>query len=83
MKNIWEELFLKKLAASVLAPQWAQLRRFAIDSKWKIRRYFIDFESRIHVQVMTSIRHGIFDVDSTFKTDQISMSFPRGFFDVF
>ena len=29
---------------------------------------------------MTSIRCGYFDVDSTFKIDEISMSSPRGFF---
>ena len=29
---------------------------------------------------MTSIRRGNFDVDSTFKIDEISMSSPRGFF---
>ena len=41
-----------------------------------------DFERRIHVEIMTSIRRGNFDMDSTFKLDEISMSSPRGFFDV-
>ena len=41
-----------------------------------------DFERWIHVEIMTSIRSGNFDMDSTFKLDEISMSSPRGFFDV-
>ena len=41
-----------------------------------------DFERRIHVEIMTSIRRGNFDMDSTFKIDEISMSFLRGIFDV-
>ena len=45
----------------------------------KIRRYFIDFERRIHVEIMTSIRRGKFDADSSFKIDEIWMSSPRGF----
>ena len=36
-----------------------------------------DFERRIHVEIMTSIRRGNFDMDSTFKLDEISMSSPR------
>ena len=52
------------------------------NSTWKVRRNDIDFERRIHVEIMTSIRRGIFDVDSTFKIDEISMSFPSRFFDV-
>ena len=50
------------------------------NSTWKVRENDIDFERRIHVEVMTSIRLGYFDVDSTFKIDEISMSSPRGFF---
>ena len=50
------------------------------NSTWKVRGNFIDFERRIHVEIMTSIRRGYFDVDSTFKIDEISMSSPRGFF---
>ena len=38
-------------------------------STWKIRQNFIDFERRIHVEIMTSIRRGNFEVDSTFKID--------------
>ena len=41
-----------------------------------------DFERRIHVEIMTSIRRGNFDMDSTFKIDEISMSFPLGFFNI-
>ena len=47
---------------------------------WKIRRNFIDFERRIHVEIMTPIRRGNFNVGSTFKIDKISMSSPHGFF---
>ena len=50
------------------------------NSSWKVRGNFIDFERRIHVEIMTSIRRGYFDVDLTFKIDEISMSSPRGFF---
>ena len=48
------------------------------NSTWKVRENDIDFERRIHVEVMTSIRLGYFDVDSTFKIDEISISSPRG-----
>ena len=41
-----------------------------------------DFERRIHVEIMTSIRRGNFDLDSTFKIDEITLSFPRGYFDI-
>ena len=44
---------------------------------------WLDFERRIHVEIMTSIRRGNFDVDSTFKIDEILMSSPRGFFYLF
>ena len=50
------------------------------NSTWKVRENYIDFERRIHVEIMTSIRRGYFDVDSTFKIDKISMSCPCGFF---
>ena len=50
------------------------------NSTWKVRRSYIDFERRIYVEIMTSIRHGNFDVDSTFKIDEISTSSLRGFF---
>ena len=50
------------------------------NSTWKVRRNYIDFERRIHVEIMTSIRRGNFDVDLTFKIDEISMSSLRGFF---
>ena len=41
---------------------------------------YIDFERRIHVEIMTSIQCGNFDVDSTFEIDKKTMSSPRGFF---
>ena len=47
---------------------------------WKVRGNYINFERRIYVEIMKSIRRGHFDVDSTFKIDEISMSSPRGFF---
>ena len=53
------------------------------NSTWKVRRNDINFEGRIHMEIMTSIRRGNFDVDSTFKIDEISMSSPRGFFSLF
>ena len=49
------------------------------NSTWKVCGNYIGFERRIHVEIMTSIRHGHFDVDSTFKIDEILMSSPRGF----
>ena len=49
------------------------------NSTWKVRGNYIDFERRIHVEIMTSIRHGHSDVDSTFKIDEILMSSSRGF----
>ena len=50
------------------------------NSTWKVRGNYIDFEWRIHVEIMTSIRRGYFNVDFTFEIDEISMSSPRGFF---
>ena len=50
------------------------------NSTWKVRGNYIDFEERIDVEIMTLMRRGNFDVDSTFKIDKISMSSQRGFF---
>ena len=50
------------------------------NSTWKVRGNYIDFERRMDKEIMTSIRRGYFDVDSTFKIDEISMGPPRGFF---
>ena len=47
-------------------------------SRWRNYRYFVDFESRIHVQVSTSNRCHNFDVDSRFKIDVISTNVPPG-----
>ena len=47
-------------------------------STWKTHRYFVDFESRIHVKISTSNRCHNFHVDSPFKIDVISTNFPRG-----
>ena len=38
------------------------------NSMWKVRRNYIDFERRIHVEIMTSIRRGNFDVNSISKS---------------
>ena len=51
------------------------------NSRCKVRWNYIHFERRIHVEIrFTSIRRGYFNVDSTFKIDEISMTSPRGFF---
>ena len=47
-------------------------------STWKTHRYFVDFESRIHVEISTSNRCHNFHVDSPFKIYVISTNFPRG-----
>ena len=47
-------------------------------STWRIHRYFVDFESRSHVEISTSNRCHNFHVDSPFKIDVISTNFPRG-----
>ena len=60
--------------------QWVQkLRR--LDSKrhrkstWRTDRYFVDFESRIYVEVSTSNQCHNFHVHSSFKIDVISKNF--------
>ena len=50
------------------------------NSTRKVCGNYIDFESRIHVEVMAPVRRGYFDVDLTFKIDEILMSSPCGFF---
>ena len=45
---------------------------------WKTHRYFINFESRIDVELSTSNRCHSFHVDSPFIIEEISMNFPRG-----
>ena len=47
-------------------------------STWRTHRYFVDFESRIHVEISTSNRCHNFHVDSPFKIDVISRNFPHG-----
>ena len=47
-------------------------------STWRTHRYFVDFESRIHVEISTSNRCHNFHVDSPFKIDEISTNFPCG-----
>ena len=47
-------------------------------STWKTHPYFVDFESRIHVEISTSNLCHNFHVDSLFKIDVVSTNFPRG-----
>ena len=47
-------------------------------STWRTHRYFVDFESRIHVEISTSNRCHNFHMDSSFKIDVISANFARG-----
>ena len=47
-------------------------------STWKTHWYFVDFESRIHVEISTLNRCHTFHVDSPFKIDEISTNFPHG-----
>ena len=47
-------------------------------STWKTHRYFVDFESRIHVEISTLNRCHNFHVDSPFKIDVLSTNFPCG-----
>ena len=54
-------------------------RRYDIEkSTWRTHRYFVDFESRIHVEIPTSNRCHSFHMDLSFKIDEISTKFPRG-----
>ena len=48
------------------------------NSTWRTHRYFVDFESRIHVEISTSNRCHDSHVDSPFKINVISTNFPRG-----
>ena len=45
---------------------------------WRTHRHFVDFESRIQVEMYTSNRCHNFHVDLPFKIDVISTNFPRG-----
>ena len=47
-------------------------------STWRTHRYFVDFESRIQVEISTLNRCHNFKVDSPFKINVISTNFPRG-----
>lgn len=60
--------------------QWTHLCQFSIDLTSKVSRCFINYERRIHLEILISIRRGQLDVDSTYKIDEISMSFLRVFF---
>ena len=72
---VYVNLILKLLPNGHILVDSPSIRRR--NSTWKVRRNYIDFERRIHVEIMTSIRRGNFDMDSTFKLDEISMSSPR------
>ena len=45
---------------------------------WRNHQSFVDFESRIHVEISALNRCHIFHVDSPFEIDEISTNFPRG-----
>ena len=45
-------------------------------STWKTHQYFVDFETRIHVEISTSNRCHNFHLDLPFKMDEISTNFP-------
>ena len=45
---------------------------------WRTHRYFVDFESGIHVEISMSNRCHNFHADSPFKIDVIWTNFPRG-----
>ena len=47
-------------------------------STWKTHRYFVDFESRIHVNISTSNRCHNLHVDLPFKINVNLTNFPRG-----
>ena len=47
-------------------------------SMWRTHRYFVDFESRIHVKMSTSNQCHDFHVHSPFKIDVTFTNFPRG-----
>ena len=47
-------------------------------STWRTHRYFVDFESRIRVEIYTSNQCHNLHVDSPSKIDVISTNFPRG-----
>ena len=47
-------------------------------STWRTHQYFIDFESRIDMELSTSNRCHLFQVDSTFINDEVSTNFRRG-----
>ena len=46
-------------------------------SMWRTHRYFINFESRIHVEISTLNRYHSLHVDSPFKIYVISTNIPR------
>ena len=46
-------------------------------STWKTHRYFVDFESRVHVEISSSNRCHNFHVDLPLKIHGILTNFPR------
>ena len=53
-------------------------RNYIEKSTWRTHRYFVDFQSRINVEIFTLNRCHNFHLDSSFKIDVISTNFPRG-----
>ena len=67
--------------------EWKQrvqkLHRFDVETTQKnlcgnLINIFVDFESRIQVEISTRNRCHNFHMDSPFKIDEISTNFPRG-----
>ena len=55
--------------------------RFGVEiPRGKLDKITSILKRQIHEEIMTSIRCGNFEVDSTFKICEILMSFPRGLF---
>ena len=67
---------MEMVASTEVTSIWR--RRDIEKSTWRTHRYFIDFESGIHVEFSTLNRCHNFHVDLPFKIDEISTNFPRG-----
>ena len=79
-QNRFPEQMLGNNAMEIPSTEVTSIRRRnnVKKSTWKTHRYFVDFESRIHVEISMSNRCNNFHVDSPFKIDVISTNFPRG-----
>ena len=55
--------------------RWFEIEMTSKKTAWRTHQYFIDFESRIDIQLSTSNRCHSFHVHSHFLIDEISMNF--------